>query len=131
MPNVSDIVNKKFSRAFMGYDMREVDAFLDELIDQIELYEREKQEMMTAMEYLLRELEQFDEIENDLDRGLTAAEEDARKDDPSDTTADDAVVIENEVSDTLSFVEQEEPLIEEDIPVADVSGDEETVNMDA
>ena len=62
MTKIEDIVKKEFSRSFMGYDMREVDYFLDEIIEQMETYERERQEMLTAMEYLLRELEQFDDI---------------------------------------------------------------------
>lgn len=53
----SDIVNKVFSRSFMGYDMREVDAFFDDIIDQFEAYEAEKKELIAAMEQLLSELE--------------------------------------------------------------------------
>lgn len=68
MMKISDIVNKEFSRSFMGYDMREVDCFLDEIIEQMETYERERQEMLTAMEYLLRELEQFDDIADDAEK---------------------------------------------------------------
>jgi len=52
-----DIVNKVFTRSFMGYDIEEVDRFLDELIDQLECMEAEKQEMLIAMEYLLGKLE--------------------------------------------------------------------------
>ena len=52
-----DIVNKVFTRSFMGYDIEEVDRFLDELIDQLERMEAEKQEMLIAMEYLLGKLE--------------------------------------------------------------------------
>ena len=70
MMKISDIVNKEFSRSFMGYDMREVDCFLDEIIEQMETYERERQEMLTAMEYLLRELEQFDDIADDAEKQL-------------------------------------------------------------
>lgn len=70
MMKISDIVNKEFSRSFMGYDMREVDCFLDEIIEQLETYERERQEMLTAMEYLLRELEQFDDIADDAEKQL-------------------------------------------------------------
>ena len=70
MMKTSDIVNKEFSRSFMGYDMREVDCFLDEIIEQLETYERERQEMLTAMEYLLRELEQFDDIADDAEKQL-------------------------------------------------------------
>jgi len=52
-----DIINRIFTRSFMGYDIEEVDRFLDEVIDCIEQYEAEKKEMMTAMEYLLQKLE--------------------------------------------------------------------------
>jgi DivIVA domain-containing protein len=52
-----DIVIKVFTRSFMGYDIEEVDRFLDELIDEIERMEAEKQEMLIAMEYLLGKLE--------------------------------------------------------------------------
>ncbi len=52
-----DIIGKVFTRSFMGYDIEEVDRFLDEVIDCIEQYEAEKKEMMTAMEYLLQKLE--------------------------------------------------------------------------
>ena len=57
MISIDDIVKKEFSRSFLGYDMREVDLFLDAIIEQLEADERERQEMLTAMEYLLRELE--------------------------------------------------------------------------
>lgn len=55
MISIDDIVKKEFSRSFLGYDMREVDLFLDAIIEQLEADERERQEMLTAMEYLLRE----------------------------------------------------------------------------
>lgn len=54
---IDDIVNKEFGRSFMGYDMREVDGFLDDIIDKLERYESERREMLTAMEYLLDKLE--------------------------------------------------------------------------
>lgn len=79
MTGIEDIVKKEFSRAFMGYDMREVDYFLDEIIEQMEVYERERQEMLTAMEYLLRELEQFDDIAGDADRQLRESVEAVRR----------------------------------------------------
>jgi len=57
-----DIINKIFSRSFMGYDMEQVDAFLDELIDCIEQYESDKREMLSAIEYLLGKLERGDRL---------------------------------------------------------------------
>ena len=52
-----DIVNKVFTRSFMGYDIEQVDGFLDEVIEMIERYEAEKREMLSAMEYLMKKLE--------------------------------------------------------------------------
>lgn len=54
---MEDIVNKVFSRSFLGYDMEQVDLFLDEIIERFEQYEAEKKEMLLAMEYLLNKLE--------------------------------------------------------------------------
>lgn len=62
MVEIADIIKKKFSRSFAGYDIREVDLFLDEIIDRMEAYEKERTELMMAMDILLKELEQFDEI---------------------------------------------------------------------
>ena len=54
---MEDIVNKVFARSFLGYDMEQVDLFLDEIIERFEQYEAEKREMLLAMEYLLNKLE--------------------------------------------------------------------------
>ncbi|MEA4938200.1 MAG: DivIVA domain-containing protein [Christensenella sp.] len=54
---MEDIVNKVFARSFLGYDMEQVDLFLDEIIERFEQYEAEKKEMLLAMEYLLNKLE--------------------------------------------------------------------------
>jgi len=54
---VEDIVSKVFARSFMGYDIEQVDLFLDEVIERFEQYESEKREMLLAMEYLLNKLE--------------------------------------------------------------------------
>ena len=42
MISIDDIVKKEFSRSFLGYDMREVDLFLDAIIEQLEADERER-----------------------------------------------------------------------------------------
>ena len=57
---VKDILDKKFGRSFFGYDPQQVDGFLDDIIDQMEALDRERQEMLTAMEYLLKEIEQYE-----------------------------------------------------------------------
>lgn len=57
-----EIIQKEFSRSFFGYDMQEVDSFLDEVIDQFEKLEGERKEMISAMEYLLNKLENAEEL---------------------------------------------------------------------
>jgi DivIVA domain-containing protein len=52
-----EIVNQVFTRSFMGYDIEQVDGFLDEVIETLERYEAEKREMLAAMEYLMKKLE--------------------------------------------------------------------------
>ena len=55
------IINKTFTRAFLGYDAGEVDSFLDEVIRE---FDRMKQELDVARlrnKMLLEELERFHE----------------------------------------------------------------------
>ena len=59
---IDDIVNKSFSRSFMGYDIEQVDGFLDEIIEALERYEAEKREMLNAMEYLMKKLERGQQV---------------------------------------------------------------------
>ena len=62
MIKIDDIINAEFSRSFMGYDMKEVDSFLDAVIEQMESNEKERREMLTALEYLLHEIEQYEQL---------------------------------------------------------------------
>ena len=62
MITVEDIIQKRFSRSVLGYDIGEVDLFLDAVIEQFEAYERERADLMRAMDSLLKELEQFDAV---------------------------------------------------------------------
>ncbi len=57
-----EIINKVFTRSFMGYDIEQVDLFLDEVIEAMERYEAEKREMLSAMEYLMKKLEHGQKI---------------------------------------------------------------------
>ena len=59
---IDEIVNKVFTRSFMGYDIEQVDVFLDEVIETLERYEAEKREMLSAMEYLMKKLERGQKI---------------------------------------------------------------------
>ena len=71
---IDEIVNHVFTRAFMGYDIEQVDVFLDEIIETLERYEAEKREMLAAMEYLMRKLEHgqkvpFADMKKEIDSG--------------------------------------------------------------
>ena len=68
MIKIDDIINAEFSRSFMGYDMKEVDSFLDAVIEQMESNEKERREMLTALEYLLHEIEQYEQLTADGER---------------------------------------------------------------
>ena len=59
---IDEIVNKVFTRSFMGYDIEQVDLFLDEVIEALDRSEAEKREMLSAMEYLMKKLEHGQKI---------------------------------------------------------------------
>jgi len=59
---IDEIVNHVFARSFMGYDIEQVDFFLDEIIETLERYEAEKREMLAAMEYLMKQVEHGQQI---------------------------------------------------------------------
>ena len=53
MMTVEAIANKSFRRTFLGYDLEEVDDFLDEMIQQME---QERRELTDTIDYLVGEL---------------------------------------------------------------------------
>ena len=59
---IDEIVNKVFARSFMGYDIEQVDTFLDEVIETLERLDAEKREMLSAMEYLMKKIEHGQQI---------------------------------------------------------------------
>ena len=46
MMTVEAIANKSFRRTFLGYDLEEVDDFLDEIIRQIQQMEQERRQQL-------------------------------------------------------------------------------------
>ena len=56
MMTVEAIANKSFRRTFLGYDLEEVDAFLDEIIRQMQQMEQERRELTDTIDYLVGEL---------------------------------------------------------------------------
>ncbi len=53
---ISDIANRKFSQAFMGYNISEVDAFLDEIAKDIERREQDVKLLELRNEMLIERL---------------------------------------------------------------------------
>lgn len=112
MVTVEDIVKKRFSRAVLGYDIGEVDLFLDAVIEQFEAYERERKEMMTAMDYLLKELEQFDGVMEGVaavnrERGLVPPVQRGASEDETPAAEEAAVILaENSAEDIAENIAQ-------------------------
>ena len=52
-----EIIDKKFSRAFHGYDVAEVDYFLDEVYRELSFRDREEESLHAQIETLRAELE--------------------------------------------------------------------------
>ncbi|NLI55182.1 MAG: DivIVA domain-containing protein [Clostridiales bacterium] len=85
-----EIVNKVFTRAFMGYDIEQVDVFLDEVIEALERYEAEKREMLAAMEYLMKKLERGQQVPlSDMKKAIDSGRAQPKKAQPEDTAGDE------------------------------------------
>ena len=56
MITVEEIANKHFRRTLLGYDAEQVDACLDEIIDQLNTMQQDRREMVGTIEYLTAEL---------------------------------------------------------------------------
>lgn len=54
--NADDIINKRFSKVFSGYDMEEVDVFLDEIVVEFEKVKHDREMMVLRIEALLDKL---------------------------------------------------------------------------
>ncbi|HWR22816.1 MAG TPA: DivIVA domain-containing protein [Feifaniaceae bacterium] len=62
MLRADDIVNARFTKVFRGYDIQEVDLFLDEVIDTLDGLEEERDTLLSRLEALLEELERCDAL---------------------------------------------------------------------
>ena len=57
-----DIVKQRFTKVFRGYDVQEVDLFLDEVIQTMDELEKERDMLLSRIEALLAELDSYDAI---------------------------------------------------------------------
>ena len=46
----SEIANKNFRRSFIGYDMEQVDAFLDEILAELDKMQQEREELRERLD---------------------------------------------------------------------------------
>ena len=53
-----EIINKRFNKSILGYDVKEVDAFLDEIIKEFDRYEHERKMIDLKIEMLETEIKQ-------------------------------------------------------------------------
>ena len=56
MMTVEAIANKSFRRTILGYDLEQVDDFLDEIIKGMQQMEQERRELTDTIDYLVGEL---------------------------------------------------------------------------
>lgn len=55
-----DIVKARFTKVFRGYDVQEVDLFLDEVIRTLDEMEQERNLLLSRMDALLTQLDEYD-----------------------------------------------------------------------
>lgn len=69
-----DIENKRFSKTFKGYDVDEVDDFLDQLTLEYEKLYKENAEYREQIEQSKRDLEHYKNVEHTLQNTLVMAQ---------------------------------------------------------
>lgn len=73
------IEHKEFKQALKGYDRKEVDIFLDEVIEELEDLMSKNQKLKEEKEILLNQLAHYKKKENELNDTLLKAQESAEK----------------------------------------------------
>lgn len=72
-----DIHNKRFNRVLRGYDVDEVDKFLDQVIKDYEIVIRERDDLAKQVADLENKLSHFSNIESTLNKSILVAQETA------------------------------------------------------
>lgn len=72
-----DIDNKEFSRQFKGYNVEEVDIFLDQISDDLEMLMKEKKELEAKLEEMEKSVKQYRAVETTLQDTLIIAQKTA------------------------------------------------------
>ena len=74
-----DIENKRFSKTLKGYNVDEVDDFLDQLTEDYEKIYRENAELRAQIDETKRELEHYKSVEHTLQNTLVMAQSTAEE----------------------------------------------------
>ena len=69
-----DIHNKEFSRSFRGFNQEEVDDFLDQVVNDYEMLYRDNHQMKEEVELCTKQLDQYDQLEKNLQDTLQVAQ---------------------------------------------------------
>lgn len=56
-----DVIKQRFTKVFRGYDVEEVDLFLDEVIRTIEAFEIERDNLLAQIEALSNKISHMDD----------------------------------------------------------------------
>lgn len=86
-----DIQNKEFKRAFRGYNVKAVDMFLDEIIDDYEKFYKENIELKDKISMLSDQISHYKAMEETLKSTLIVAQ----------TTSEDVVLTARQKSDGI------------------------------
>ncbi|WP_019120682.1 DivIVA domain-containing protein [Brevibacillus massiliensis] len=74
-----DIHNKEFSTGFRGYNVDEVNEFLDQVIKDFELLTKEKKELEERIALLNERVEHYKSMEENLSKSILVAQETAEE----------------------------------------------------
>ncbi|MFM1650522.1 DivIVA domain-containing protein [Brevibacillus sp. B_LB10_24] len=74
-----DIHNKEFSTGFRGYNVDEVNEFLDQVIKDFELLTKEKKELEERLALLNERVEHYKSMEENLSKSILVAQETAEE----------------------------------------------------
>ncbi|MDL2234902.1 DivIVA domain-containing protein [Christensenellaceae bacterium OttesenSCG-928-L17] len=121
-----DIVCQRFTKVFRGYDVQEVDLFLDEVIRSMDTLEKERNQLLARVEALLYELSQCDRtiaLLKEKARAEAQGEEDAVENDPAEKINEEQekalLVVQEELVEEEALLEKSEEQQEEpELPLA-------------
>jgi cell division initiation protein len=74
-----DIQNKEFERSFRGYDIDDVDEFLDRVAKDIESFMRENMELKDQINQLLEKNKNYQKLEETMHNAIVVAQETAEE----------------------------------------------------